>query len=633
MYNAYRFRREKGSSRLSLSPCKGGMRRRYWALVDANINQPQERTIGPQDSRHEQRRSRQAAQEQISDYCVPGPGSKNPEGLGDNMKANVLQTLGMTLIALLAWPQFASAQGHLSPIPHPIGFPQKAAASSEAQATVAGAAASKAVSPWTPLTNQPNFLVDGSANPILLMDGSVLVQDAGFPDWWKLTPDRYGNYVNGTWTQVASLPTGYSPLYHSSAVLPDGRLIIEGGEYICDPTTFNCNAVWTNLGAIYDPLADTWTPVNPPAGWTTIGDAQSVVLANGTYMQANCCTTQGALLDPKTLTWTPTGTGKYDPNDEEGWTLLPNRKVLDVDAYVPIPPFPYIPTGKNYELYEARTGDWTVAGTTPVQLWDSWLTCGELSEEPNNGPTFELGPGVLRPDGTVFYTGSDTCPNESGATAIYNSYTNTWKAGPNFPGTNNISDGPASLEVNGKVLMMASPGYGNPPSSFFEWDGKRLTQVPGTPNAPTDGSFYGNMLVLPTGQILLTDFSDDIEIYTSKGGPLREWAPLVVFAPQFLTRGKSYQAFGFRFNGLSQGAAYGDDVQAATNFPLVRITNLNTGHVQYSRAHDPSTMAVASNDFNSVWFDVPANQVPGFSILEVVANGIASEPVFVFVGK
>jgi hypothetical protein len=36
--------------------------------------------------------------------------------------------------------------------------------------------------------------------------------------------------VNGTWSQVAS-PSGYSPLYHSSAVLPDGRVIIEGGEF------------------------------------------------------------------------------------------------------------------------------------------------------------------------------------------------------------------------------------------------------------------------------------------------------------------------------------------------------------------------------------------------------------------
>lgn len=533
----------------------------------------------------------------------------------------ILKFCVLAVIALMGC-EIAAAQHHLTPIPHPIGFPQRAA-------TRAEAATASNTSPWTPLKTQPNFLVDGAANPILLMDGSVLVQDAGFPDWWKLTPDQYGSYANGTWTQVASLPTGYSPLYHSSAVLPDGRLIIEGGEYICDPTTFNCNAVWSNLGAIYDPVANTWTSVNPPSGWQSIGDAEGVVLANGTYMQANCCTEQSALFDPKTLAWTPTGKGKYDPNDEEGWNLLPNQLVLDVDAYVPISPFPYIPTGKNYELYNPRTGEWHVAGTTPVQLWDSWLTCGELSQEPNNGPTFELGPGVLRPDGTVFYMGSNTCPNESGATAIYNSYRNTWKSGPSFPGTNNISDGPASLEVNGDVLMMASPGFGNPPSAFFEWNGKNLYAVPGTPNAPTDGSYYGNMLLLPSGQVLLTDFSDDIELYNSASGPRREWAPFVLFAPNFIRPGKSYQAFGFLFNGWSQGAFYGDDVQAATNFPLVRITNLKTGHVRYSRAHNPSTMAVASNEVNSVWFDVPADQESGFSKLEVVANGIASQPVFV----
>ena len=83
-------------------------------------------------------------------------------------------------------------------------------------------------SPWTPLNNQPTFLSRGAANPILLTDGTVLMQDVGSQDWWRLTPDLSGSYVNGNWTQIASHPAGYSPLYHSSAVLPDGRLIIEG---------------------------------------------------------------------------------------------------------------------------------------------------------------------------------------------------------------------------------------------------------------------------------------------------------------------------------------------------------------------------------------------------------------------
>ena len=76
---------------------------------------------------------------------------------------------------------------------------------------------------------------------------------------------------------------------------------------------------------------------------------------------------------------------------------------------------------------------------------------------------------------------------------------------------------------------------------------------------------------------------------------------------------------------------YGDEGQNATNYPLVRITNLRTNHVFYSRTHDHSSMAVASDDVVSTHFDVPANQESGPSKLEVVANGIASEALMVLV--
>jgi hypothetical protein len=248
---------------------------------------------------------------------------------------------------------------------------------------------------------------------------------------------------------------------------------------------------------------------------------------------------------------------------------------------------------------------------------------------------------VLRADGTVFYTGSNTCPSGTGNTAIYDTWDRRWYPGPVFPSVAgvtdiNIADGPASWEPNDKVLMMASPEYGNPPSFFFEWDGTNLSQVPGPPNAPNDGSFYGNMLLLPTGQILLTDFSGDIELYnptiTRKDLDFQQRiAPVVLDAPQVLARGGSYHISGIGFNGVTQGAAYGDDAQAATNFPLVRIKNLHTSHVFYSRTHDHSSMGVASDAIVSTHFDVPAVQESGPSILEVVANGIASQPVFVWI--
>ena len=144
------------------------------------------------------------------------------------------------------------------------------------------------------------------------------------------------------------------------------------------------------------------------------------------------------------------------------------------------------------------------------------------------------------------------------------------------------------------------------------------------------------MLVLPTAQILFTDLTDDIEVYTPTITPTDQQhelqnAPVITSAPRTISRGGSYQIFGIRFNGVTQGAAFGDDVQATTSFPLVRVTNLKTSHVFYSRTHDHSSMAVASNAVVSTHFDVPSAQEPGPSILQVVANGIASAPFAVSV--
>src|SRR5205085_5310152 len=81
-------------------------------------------------------------------------------------------------------------------------------------------------------------------------------------------------------------------------------------------------------------------------------------------------------------------------------------------------------------------------------------------------------------------------------------------------------------------------------------------------------------------------------------------------------------------NGLTQGAYYGDDLQAATNYPLVRITNNATGHVFYARTHSHSSMGGATGSTTvSTTFDVPTGVERGASTLAVVANGIASPTV------
>lgn len=456
---------------------------------------------------------------------------------------------------------------------------------------------------WQPLVNQPSF---GAGTALLLTDGTVMVQQMaaygyGSAAWWRLSSDASGSYVNGSWSQLASLPPGYAPVFFSSAVLPDGRVIVEGGEY----NFFTSDH--TNLGAIYDPVTNTWTSVAPPAGWDSIGDAQNAVLANGQFMLGNCCSTLDALLNPAILTWSATGTGKADSNNEEGWTLLPGGSVLTVDVGNP----PYA------EKYLPSTGEWVSAGTTVVSL---------VAQQ-------EIGPAVLRPNGTVFATGATS------HTAIYSpaatpSSPGTWTAGPDFPsipgeGQLTVGDAPASLLPSGHVLVTASPGQAS--THFFEFDGSRLTEVPGPPHGPLDATDAERMLLLPTGQVLFTDTSSDVEIYTPAGSAKPGWAPTITSCPATLVPNNTYKISGTQFNGLSQAVAYGDDAQAATNYPLVRISNRRTGHVFYARTHNHSTMGVATGKaIVSTYFDAPSNLEQGKSDLTVVANGIPSARFRVF---
>src|SRR5207302_8787573 len=95
------------------------------------------------------------------------------------------------------------------------------------------------------------------------------VKAPGSPDWWRLTPDSSGSYNDGTWSQVASRPAGYGPGAYAAAVLPDGRLAVEGGEFN------NGVPAESNGGAIYNPLTNSWTMVSAPKGgagvWGTLG--------------------------------------------------------------------------------------------------------------------------------------------------------------------------------------------------------------------------------------------------------------------------------------------------------------------------------------------------------------------------
>jgi hypothetical protein len=546
---------------------------------------------------------------------------------------------------------------------------------------------------WTPLTNAFKGGYPDAA--LLLTDGTVLVHDGySLRDWYKLTPDAFGSYINGQWSQVASIPNtfDYAPLFFFSAVLPTGQVIIEGSEYNFTVTQY------PDHGAIYDPVKDSWTQVFPPdfgdtcaqdgtpgggTYWCSVGESPSGVLPDGSFLVSDASDTtssglsklEALLPPPYTGPWIQTGFGKRDGNTEQGFTLLPVPPGLSQDPHIslgmtvdtyhgfggwgtlPTPICAGVPAGSSgwhsseiYTITDTSLGQWSCLGDTQVQLWsadDSGPPGTRLSDD-------EMGPAILRPDGTVFQAGA----NSNGTTAILG--TNyEWTAGPTFPLDSQgrrlrMEDGPAALLPNGNVLMMAALGRDSinttymGPCTFFEltYGTNQLVEVPGVSRAKDcTGSSFGEMLVLPTGQILFSPNRGDgsywnngpnkiIEIYTPTNQAYDpSWAPqicngdcgdsIILTGPNF---GGSIS--GKRFNGMSQAAAFGDEYQSATNYPLLRLTFYNGPvPVIYCRTHDISYMGVATGDLSvSFSFDCPSLPPGADGVLQVVANGIPSNP-------
>jgi hypothetical protein len=472
---------------------------------------------------------------------------------------------------------------------------------------------------WTSVSSSPPA---GVSLCLLLTDGGVMCQASS--NWYKLTPSSTGSYTAGTWSKLASFPSGYNPDAFASAVLADGRVVVVGGEYLGSTFTLS------NLGAIYNPVSNTWTSLTPPPStgapnhWQCIGDAPASILADGRFAVGSKLYQDVAVLNPSNLTWSPVSvTGKTDAiNSEEGWTLLPDGSIFTLDVRnAPASERLLIAAG-------ATTGQWASSGPTPQDLHTP-TTSSPLTAPgcPTYYPPGEVGPVLLMPSGKVFAVGAD------GYTAIYTPPTpgstapGSWSQGPALAAGLNVEDGPGAVLPSGNVLFGASPGASSPGLSYYEFNGASLVSVPAPANAAYDATYYTSLLPLPTGQVLFVDGTTTVQVYTPAASPTYNtaWAPTITSVPSTITNGTTYAISGTQFNGLTQASAFGDESQNATGYPLVRITNTATGHVFYARTHGHSTMAVATGATPvSTNFDVPVTIEAGASTLQVVANGIPS---------
>jgi Kelch motif len=459
----------------------------------------------------------------------------------------------------------------------------------------------------------------------LLTDGTVLMNECGYAygtrRWWKLTPDSNGSYAAGSWSRVAD--SKVARLYFASAVLADGRLLVCGGEY--SDATGGQTGDDTARSEIYDPVADTWTDVAPPAGWTMIGDASCALLPDGRFLMGNTLDKLTSIFDPVAGTWSA-DISKSNGSKEESWVLMPDNTVIAPSC-----------------VGHPASGKFIVTTET-------WQAEGNLAADIVENASKEVGPGFLLPDGRAFFVGA------TGSTALYtmaqpNTSQGTWTAGPGIPpaGTQTLGskDGPGCVMVNGHVLFPAAPVNGKrddylSPCTFFEFDGTNIVSSTDAPNSDCV-TYQGRLLMLPTGEIMWARNNDTaFYAFQSRDQPQDQWRPVITNCPSQVQPGSTIMISGLQFNGLSQTVGYGDDYSAATNYPLVRIRNKATGHVRYCRTSNHTTidgngaavtsMGVATGAaVITTTVDVPSDVQAGDSELFVVANGIPSSPFDVVV--
>jgi hypothetical protein len=442
----------------------------------------------------------------------------------------------------------------------------------------------------------------------------------GFDSWWLLTPDKNGSYLNGSWSQPAQPPAGYNPQNMNGAVLHSGNFMVVGGEQ-----NTNASGVMeenTNQSYIYNPQKNIWTYIAPPNNgsgeWATIGASPFVELANGSVMVGRNGSTNQAglaamLYDESKDTWTLTGENKTTSNNEEGYTLLANDKVLSIcncdDANSGIA-----------EAYDPATGLWVQTARSQVALGHG-----------------EIGPAITIPNGKVLAMGA------TGHNALYDPAIDAWTPVPDFPQLKNglqeaAADNEAVVLPTGNVLVITSVFtcstnncFWMAPARWFEYDVQSNTwlSVVDDPGIPSSSNIANGVqtVALPNGQVMVTG-AGQIEFYAYSGPTNSRWVPVVEsVSSNELIPAKTYSLSGKQLAGLTQGSHWGDEQQNATNYGLVQITNKATNHISYARSFDFSNTSIGANAPSSLKFTVDSSIENGPSSLRVIASGFASAPI------
>ena len=502
-------------------------------------------------------------------------------------------------------------------------------------------------SSWTSLAASGTAPPNGGAAMMLLSNGTVLVQDGLNSNGsysnsiYNLSPQaNTGSYVNGGWSGLQAMKE--TRLFFTTATLPDGKIFAVGGEY---PSN-------SNTAEIYDPVANTWTYVDPSPN-PQFGDDPIVVPSSGPNSGQVLA---GYLNGAQTYRLTPRPPPGASGHRPSGASCMATRAMKNPGSSCPM-------AASCPTMSTAAQGGLFSAAVHPIHghLGECQQPRFSGTEHPDvRVQGYELGPGFLQPDGNVIYFGAN------GNTAIYQPASDLWTAGPAEPQKNLTitanatqthyivtaggpatflagTDDPGAMLPNGKILIALSPvgplksngNYSFPEASYvYEYDytsTQPFTEV--TPGGINNvNAFQLNMVLLPTGQVLMSNEGNGFQVYTenTSTGPQDAWRPTISSITPNIDG--SFRLTGTQLNGLSEGSTYGDDNESATNYPIVQLTD-QSNNVTYARTSEWSSTGVATGT-TPVWttFQLPSSDGPGAYYLSVIANGIASTPVLVVFG-
>ena len=496
-----------------------------------------------------------------------------------------------------------------------------------------------------------------------------------------LTFNGTGNTLSGSnvITGIASTAGWQTGWAIAGPGIPSGATIgsIDSGSQI----KISANATATATGTSF-----TFTFRTQPS--SCYGDSASMLLPGTKILAASIKALSTYIYDVASDTWSPTGSKVNSYDKEEGWVTLADGTVLTYDLpktyqagtgyaerYNPV-------TGKWSSV---SPGDKTAGGSLPalstpamnemgplIRLLDdrilaigannhtalytpstnTWAAGPDISGVVGGAPLpfgADDAPAAILPNGHVIFTadaavGITSTGSTTTGSAVVTAVPSTsqlrvgWAvSGTGIPSAATIKsiDSPSQVTLSGNATASGNGaivfgGRFSPPAQLFDFDPASNQIAPVSPalqdnQLTTIPAYKTWMLMLPTGQLLLADNTQQLYIYTPDGTAPASLVPSVsAIAP----KGTGvFTLTGSRLSGQSAGATYGDDAESDENYPIIRFTS-SSGNVYYARTTNWSYIGVGAGPASQTAdFTLNSSMPGGTYTITVCAAGLQSVPV------